>query len=193
MTKSNRSKVNTPVIFIYGFPATGKLTIAEEIAKITGYRVFHNHMIIDLMDQLFESGNIDKQKIREWLHLKLIEKLTKTGHGFIYTHAYSSSYTSKTGLKDSIFLKKVEKTVKNASGKFYPIFITCSDKKILRRTKNQSRKKHGKLRDIKIMKELLLKEDHTTSAPVLNNIQIDTTKTSPQQVAKLIVNKINQK
>jgi hypothetical protein len=35
--------------FIYGLPATGKLTIAVELAAMTGYKLFHNHLVVDLL------------------------------------------------------------------------------------------------------------------------------------------------
>ena len=36
-------------IFIYGAPAAGKLTVANELAKRTGFSVLHNHLINDLI------------------------------------------------------------------------------------------------------------------------------------------------
>jgi len=35
------------LVFIYGPPASGKLTVARELATLTGYRLFHNHLIVD--------------------------------------------------------------------------------------------------------------------------------------------------
>ena len=37
------------LIFIYGLPATGKLTVAVELAAMTGYKLFHNHLVVDLL------------------------------------------------------------------------------------------------------------------------------------------------
>jgi hypothetical protein len=41
------------LVFIYGIPATGKLTVAQELAKRTGYSLFHNHLVVDLLLSLF--------------------------------------------------------------------------------------------------------------------------------------------
>ena len=38
------------LIFIYGAPAAGKLTVANEIARQTGFKVFHNHLSIDCIE-----------------------------------------------------------------------------------------------------------------------------------------------
>ncbi|MEO1956129.1 MAG: AAA family ATPase, partial [Gammaproteobacteria bacterium] len=35
------------VIFLYGPPASGKLTIAKKLADKTGISLFHNHLTFD--------------------------------------------------------------------------------------------------------------------------------------------------
>jgi len=35
------------LLFIYGPAAVGKLTVARELAKLTGFRLFHNHLTVD--------------------------------------------------------------------------------------------------------------------------------------------------
>ena len=44
------------LIFIYGLPAVGKLTVAKELAAKTGYKLFHNHLVVDLLISTFELG-----------------------------------------------------------------------------------------------------------------------------------------
>ena len=41
------------LVFIYGPPAVGKLTVAKELSLITGYPLFHNHLTRDLVHELF--------------------------------------------------------------------------------------------------------------------------------------------
>ena len=42
------------LIFIFGMPASGKLTVAKELSRLTGYKVFHNHLAVDLLLSVFE-------------------------------------------------------------------------------------------------------------------------------------------
>ena len=44
------------LVFIYGPPAVGKLTVAEGLAALTGFRLFHNHLTVDLVTSIFERG-----------------------------------------------------------------------------------------------------------------------------------------
>jgi tRNA uridine 5-carbamoylmethylation protein Kti12 len=45
------------LIIIHGPPAAGKLTVANEVAKLTGFKVFHNHLSIDCVKPVFEFGS----------------------------------------------------------------------------------------------------------------------------------------
>lgn len=58
------------LILIYGSPAVGKLTTANEIAKLTGFKVFHNHLTIDAVKPVFEFGSKSFWKL---VHLFRIE------------------------------------------------------------------------------------------------------------------------
>jgi adenylate kinase family enzyme len=41
------------LIFIYGPPASGKLTIAEILSERTGIPLFHNHLSRDLVKDIY--------------------------------------------------------------------------------------------------------------------------------------------
>ena len=44
------------LVFIYGPPAVGKMTVGMELAKQTGLKLFHNHQTIDLLTPFFKFG-----------------------------------------------------------------------------------------------------------------------------------------
>ncbi len=41
------------VVFIIGNAAVGKMTVGQELAKITPLRLFHNHMTIEPVIEIF--------------------------------------------------------------------------------------------------------------------------------------------
>ncbi len=190
LSKKGIKKTSKPcLVFIYGFMAVGKLTVAKELSKLTGYNILHNHMILDLVSNLLGSerpGSIEKSEIRQWLHFELTGKLMGTGQGFIFTHAYSSSFVFRNGMSDLDFVKNIEKIVNESGGIFCPVYLSCDEKEMLIRTKHESRKSHKKLRSVKIMKNLLKIEDSKKPAPLKNNFEINTTKISPKKSAKMI-------
>jgi hypothetical protein len=44
-------------VVIFGPPAVGKMTVGHELARLTGLRLFHNHMTIDLVLPFFGFGS----------------------------------------------------------------------------------------------------------------------------------------
>lgn len=174
------------MIFIYGFPAVGKLTVAKKLSKMTGYKLLHNHMILDLLSELFPESSKEKAILKESLYVYLASELIKTKNNIIYTYAYSNNFKSRVGTKDPSFVLQIKNTVERNGGVFYPIYLHASKKEILARTIDTSRRKYRKVINTKIITELLKKFDHDKPVFSLNNIIIDTTKTTPQQSAKLI-------
>ncbi len=43
------------LIIIFGPHAVGKMTVGQELVKITDLKLFHNHMTIDIVSDLFEN------------------------------------------------------------------------------------------------------------------------------------------
>ena len=76
------------LIFLYGMPATGKLTVAQELAAVTGYRPFHNHLAVDLLLSVFEFGSPAFVELRETIWLSVFEQACRSGlPGLIFTFA----------------------------------------------------------------------------------------------------------
>jgi cytidylate kinase len=53
------------LLFIYGPAAAGKLTIAREVAKLTNFRLFHNHLTVDAVMAVFDFGSESFIELRE--------------------------------------------------------------------------------------------------------------------------------
>lgn len=44
-------------VWIFGSAAVGKMTVGQELAKMTGLRLFHNHMTIEPVIEIFGYHN----------------------------------------------------------------------------------------------------------------------------------------
>jgi len=76
------------LIFIYGLPATGKLTVAQELVAITGYKLFHNHLVVDLLLSVFDFGSPQFVQLREQVWLSVFEQAGRSQlPGMIFTFA----------------------------------------------------------------------------------------------------------
>src|ERR1700751_3457927 len=80
------------LVFIYGMPATGKLTVARELSRITGYPVFHNHLVVDLLLSIFQFGSQPFVALREEIWLSVFRKAAENQlPGLIFTFAPEST------------------------------------------------------------------------------------------------------
>ena len=74
------------LIFIYGLPATGKLTVAMELAAMTGFRLFHNHLVVDLLLSVFDFGSPPFVELREDIWLSVFDQACRNQvPGLIFT------------------------------------------------------------------------------------------------------------
>lgn len=60
------------LVILYGPPAVGKLTVGIELAKLTGYKLFHNHLTTDTVRSLFPRGTVGDELIQRF-RLELLE------------------------------------------------------------------------------------------------------------------------
>jgi tRNA uridine 5-carbamoylmethylation protein Kti12 len=77
------------LIFIYGPPASGKLTVARELAKLTGLRLFHNHVSIEFVQSLFEFGSGPFWRLTEKYRTEMIDEAAREETSTIFTFVYS--------------------------------------------------------------------------------------------------------
>lgn len=188
MKKSKKSLNKKPVfIFLYGPIATGKLTVAEILEKKLGYTLTHNHAITDLVDSIFPRGTSENGTVKEYLRNYLTEKAIKAKLNLITTYAYAHDFIYPSGTTEEQFVQGLSKKVKKLGGKFLAIHLKAEKKELLKRVDKSSRKKFGKLRDKKIMRELLETKDWHTSPRLKNNFVIDNTNLSAQKTADIII------
>lgn len=170
------------LIFIYGPPASGKLTVAKELSKITKYKIFHNHLTVDLVNSIFEFGTEIFWKIVSKYRLELIEVAAKENtKGLIFTYFYVQN-------EDDWFVKKVIKIIKKHNGEVCFVQIHCDKSELIKRVKHSSRKNYAKIKSVKLLKETIKKRDAFSNVPYVKNLVIDNTKLSPKKTAEIIKN-----
>ena len=90
------------LVMIFGPQAVGKMTVGQELSKITGLKLFHNHMTIDLVSNFFdystEQGR-DLVTLYRWEMFKAVAKSDLKGLIFTYTWCFELedewTYTKK--------------------------------------------------------------------------------------------------
>lgn len=86
-----------PVLWINGFPGTGKLTIARELVRIYMPNILiDNHQLIDPVAEKFSRDHpqyqIERKRRRKWAFDNFVWEPTRTSEAVIFTGRLSNSF-----------------------------------------------------------------------------------------------------
>lgn len=175
------------VVFIYGYIAVGKLTIARILSKKLGYKLIHNHHINDFVNEIFDFKSDRSEIMKDHLRYYVLEHAVKEKINFISTHCYNHDFISKGGLSDPKYVRTQQRKLEKWGARFCPVFIKADRDKLMQRVSDNSRKEFLKLTNKKIMKDLLNKDDTQNHANLKNTLVIDNTNLSANTAANLII------
>jgi hypothetical protein len=171
----------TQVIFLYGRPGVGKLTVGELLAAETGYRLLHNHAVVDLVTSLFSFGSPPFVALRERIWMQAIDAaLWAKSSGVIMTFATEASVTDE-------FIPKLKARVLEKAGSIHFIELQCSDDALETRITADSRERYGKLRDVYKFRKLDASGAFDRPKMPEPELVVDTTEQKPLEAARTIV------
>lgn len=74
------------LVLVFGPPAVGKMTVGIELARLTGLRLFHNHMAVEPVLQLFPFGSPAFQRLVGEFRRRVFEEVAASDlPGLIFT------------------------------------------------------------------------------------------------------------
>jgi hypothetical protein len=168
------------LIFLYGLPATGKLTVAQELAAITGYKLFHNHLVVDLLLSLFEFGSLPFVELREEIWLSVFERACRDGlPGLIFT--FAPERTVRAG-----FCDRVLDVVGRGKGEVEFIQLICPLAELKARIEGPSRLRYQKLTSLPLFEELYAEGAFDSSNMPEARLTVDTSRCSAVEAASQI-------
>lgn len=78
------------LVIIFGPHAVGKMTVGQELAKITGLKLFHNHMTIELVSNFFGVGTPEGNKLVHLFRQEIFEAAAGSDlDGLIFTYMWA--------------------------------------------------------------------------------------------------------
>jgi adenylate kinase len=165
------------LIFISGLPGVGKLTVAKELSAITAYKLFHNHLAVDLLLSVFEFGSPQFVELRESVWLSVFEQSCRAGlPGLIFT------FNAENTVRQS-FIGKAQEILAANGGTSCFVELVCDEDELRRRMDTPSRRQHTKLTSWAKYQEL--KANGAFSAPILPApmLIVDTGRLDPKSSA----------
>ena len=165
------------LIFISGLPGVGKLTVAKELSAFTGYRLFHNHLTVDLLLSIFAFGSPQFVELRESIWLSVLEQACRANTpGLIFT------FNAENTVRQS-FIAKVEETVAANGGTIYFVELVCEDKELQRRMDTTSRRQYAKMTSWTNFSELRVAGAFSAPKLPAPALIVDTGKLDPKSAA----------
>lgn len=168
------------LLFIYGPPAAGKLTVARIVAERTGLPLFHNHLVVDAVGAVFPFGSPDFVRLREQFWMDVFTAAATTGRSIIFTFAPEASVASD-------FALRVSDEITRIGGEVVFVALSVDDDEQERRIDSDSRAEFGKLRSLELLRELRPSMRRSDAMMPAASLTIDTVCTAPSDAADRIV------
>ena len=168
------------VVFIFGPTASGKLTIAREVAAKTGFRLFPDHLAATLVSGIFDTDMRPFIRIREWAWMEVLREATHANRSLVFTFKPQATIRSS-------FISHACVIIERLGGEVVFVELDCPEAVIEARIENEDRRPFGKLASLAEYRRL---RDHggfqfrTMPTPA---VKIDTSQCTPDEAANRIV------
>lgn len=180
-------------ILITGPQAVGKMTVGQDLVKITNLKLFHNHMTIELLTRNFDYSRDTFRRLNEEIRIKIFEEFAKSNEeGMIFTTTWD--FDSK---EDWEMMYRFINIFKKNNANIYIVELKSSLEERLKRNKTENRLENKpSKRNLEWSENDLLKSvekyrfnSKENEIKEENHIKIDNTILSADTVAKMIKEK----
>ncbi len=180
------------LVFIIGDAAVGKMTVGQELMKITGLRLFHNHMTIEPVIEIF--GKYDGKTVFELRDVVFTNFAASDAYGMIFTLMMDFDMPSEWE-----YLEHVKSIFAPYGTEFYYVELIAPQEIRLQRNVSENRLKYkASKRDIEISNQRLINDDKKHRCvsregefTFENYLRIDNSDKEPSEVAKFIKESFN--
>jgi hypothetical protein len=166
--------------FIHGPAASGKYTIGRQVADALGWPLFHNHLTVDLVRELFPFGAPAFRSLRERIWLDTFEEAARSDQSLVFTFQPESTVAPA-------FIDRAVETVEARGGAVAFVELTCPDDVVEARIEDEGRAAFGKLRSAEFHRELRRSGDLDFPPLPKPLITIATDEVEPDEAAALVI------
>ena len=141
------------LVFILGDGAVGKMTVGQELMKITDLRLFHNHMTIEPVLEIF--GRYDGKTIAEMRELIFRNFAASDNYGMIFTMMMDFDLPSEWA-----YLEHIREIFAPYGTEFYYVELIAPQAIRLQRNATENRLKHKpSKRDLAFSNQRVIEDD----------------------------------
>jgi len=175
------------LVILIGSGAVGKMTVGQELMKQTGLRLFHNHMTIEPVIEIFGGFHGGaSNRIRQ----VIFEEFLKTDlPGMIFTYMWAFDQQA-----DWDYISRLTELFQSNNAEVYYVELIAPQEVRLQRNQTENRLKHkASKRDVALSEQRLLREDanyrlvsREGEIDFPNYLRLDNTDLSPAEAAQKI-------
>lgn len=174
------------LVLMIGSGAVGKMTVGQALMEQTGLRLFHNHMMIEPVIEIF--GCFNGRVIND-LRETVFRAFAASGQeGLIFTYMWAFDLPS-----DWAYIAHLREIFDPYGTAYYCVELVAPQEVRLKRNRTENRLRHkASKRDVEVSDARLVAEDkyrlvsRPGEVPFENYIRIDNTNLSPAETAALI-------
>ena len=175
------------LVFLIGDAAVGKMTVGQALMKQTDLRLFHNHMMIEPVIEIFGTFNGHvTQQLREVIFHEFAKSDNK---GMIFTYLWAFDMQS-----DWDYVAHVSDIFRQQGAEIYYVELIAPQEVRLQRNETANRLAHkASKRDLEASRARLLRDDANYRCvslpgeiPFENYLRIDNSEISAETAAKMI-------
>jgi tRNA uridine 5-carbamoylmethylation protein Kti12 len=167
------------LIILYGPVASGKLTVANELAAIADVKIFDNHQAQDIIEPIVTRQYTDFATVVYGIWRSILDAAVKANQvNVVFTFPFAANLQ-----RDTDFLSKLINDSRELGADVYPVFLTCDKETLKSRVTEESRRAYGKVTTPEVMKTLIDKYDFETPLQIGGNKTFNTKEMSAKEVA----------
>lgn len=123
------------LVIIFGPQAVGKMTVGKELAALTGMRLFHNHMTIELVNPFFDYGTQTGRVLVKHFREEIFKSVAESDlPGLIFTYVWSFSDGS-----DKVYIEEISKLFTDRGGEVFLVELQATVEERVRRNRTDVR------------------------------------------------------
>ena len=180
-------------VFIIGAPASGKMTIGQELSKLTGATLFFNHQPIDFALAIYQDFTEEMWEFVRSVNFSFLGTSARHHRSVILTSVidFSNQY-------NLMYLKDIQDLLNEYHQQILFVGLETSLEERLRRNRTENRLKYKPLkRYVEVSEREILETDKTNQlnsqkrpSGLHHYLKIDNTNLSAEEVAKQIQEKM---
>lgn len=168
------------LVVLYGPPAVGKLTVAREVSRLTGMKLFHNHLSWNVVTSVFEWRSEPFMRVLPEIRRLMFREAAIANIDLLFTFVYSAS----AGHIARSYFEAVEAH----GGTVCLVRLTAPRAVLEQHVANDSRREVGKMATVEELHRYFEKvPDVDQPIPARPSLELDTAALGPAEAARAIV------